>query len=98
MIPRKDYGCPLRIYRERGAAHPYAMLPPRSGRAMALYRNPRTGDWRGLTGGPWGLYAMIDRAGPHLGQRISWQDLPAEVQRFVRLSFLGEYCPTEAQS
>jgi len=91
---RKDYGCPLRIYaypdRERPAT--YTALPPRSQHAFTHWRDA-AGAWRCLS--ITGAIAAVSQAtaGPHLGERIAWADLPPEVQRFARLSFLGEYCP-----
>jgi hypothetical protein len=103
MNPRKDYGCPLRIYDDPRSADRYTILPPRSRRAMRDWRHATIGGWvwQALAADaqpfhPQGFGLHVSAmAGPHLGQRISWHDLPAEVQRFARLSFLGEYCPKE---
>lgn len=94
---RKDYGCPLRVYYKPDSLDCYTLIPPRAGRAaanwcvnglwQALASSARPFDPRGF-----GQHTTA-QAGPHLGKRIRWADLPAEVQRFARLSFLAEYCP-----
>lgn len=97
--PRKDYGAPLRIWDNGGkTADRYTLLPPRSRRAWKEWRHD-DGRWEGLGSSeqpfhPQGFGQHISATpGPHLGKRIHWNELPAEVQRFARLSFLGEYCP-----
>lgn len=97
--PRKDYGCPLRIYRNPGDLD-YTALPPRSGRSWERYRN-RAGAWQAVWVHIWTFCdptVSVDMAqpGPHLGRRIHWRDLPPAVQRALRNSFLSEYCPKEA--
>src|SRR5690606_2030261 len=98
MRPRKDYGCPLRIYHGTGLSYDmaYTVLPPRSAQSCALFGHPAVGDKRlaclHFGGGLWPGYA---RPGPHLGRRITWAELPAAVQAAVRGSFMGEYCPPE---
>lgn len=94
--PRKDYGCPLRIYHAPKEREQYTILPPRSGRAIACFTN-NVGMWDCLAirfaHGIVSWHTATAQPGPHLGQRIHWNELPAEVQHFARLSFLGEYCP-----
>lgn len=93
MRPRKDYGCPLRIYADAEWSGVYYVLPPRSARAAERYRT-RYG-WQSLFHSGRTTNDAWLNAGPHLGQRIIWAELPAAVQRAVRASFLGEYCPRE---
>lgn len=93
--PRKDYGCPLRIYDAPVFAERYTCLPPRSLRAARAYRNS-SGSWDCLclSASAWGHHSTA-QPGPHLGQRIHWRDLPHAVQAALRNSFLSEYCPKE---
>lgn len=95
-LPRKDYGCPLRVWQTTiGGVTRYTAMPPRSARAA--------GRWQCLTGEWWVLLFIVgshtenglENAGPHLGQRIHWRDLPPSVQAFLRQSVFGEYCPEE---
>ncbi len=107
MTTRKDYGCPLRIYDDPAQRDRYTILPPRSLRAARQWPHAGFSDgrvarlWQALAADaqpfhPQGFGQHVSAMpGPHLGQRIHWNDLPAEVQRFARLSFLGEYCPKE---
>lgn len=100
--PRKDYGAPLRIYRNpcNGGEY-FAALPPRSQRAAELYRHA-DGTWRAIFVPFFGLipyvvqigYANV-RPGRHLGHRVHWGNLPSPVQRALRGSFLAAYCPRE---
>lgn len=89
---RKDYGCPLRIY-DSGSGH-FVILPPRSGRAWARYRN-HDGSWTGLCGNVSALFHTTRKGVDYFGQRIAWAELPPAVQAALRASFLGEYCPKE---
>jgi hypothetical protein len=94
--PRKDYGCPLRIYAYPDAARPatYTILPPRSWHTFTQWRDTQ-GVWQCLSVTGELATTCGATAGPHLGQRIHWRDLPPAVQAAVRASFLGEYCPKE---
>lgn len=106
MKPRKDYGCPLRVWDNGGkTADRYTILPPRSQRAAERWLHAGiTGEvgWEGLAASAepfhpqgFGQHITGAQAGQHLGQRITWAELPAAVQRFARASVLGEYCPAE---
>jgi hypothetical protein len=95
-LARKDYGCPLRVYGPAGLTHAlYTALPPRSARAAGRWQT-LAGDWLALQF-QWDHYSgsTLAMAGPHLGQRIHWRDLPPAVQVFLRQSVFGEYCPPE---
>lgn len=97
MTARKDYGCPLRIWDNGGkTADRYTILPPRSQRAMRRFRNA-AGAWEGIRAATWAAHPATRREccvipGPHLGRRITWQELPEQVQQFARQVF-PEYCP-----
>ena len=92
--PRKDYGCPLRIYAYPGAAHPatHTILPPRSLHTFTHWRDAAS-RWQCLSATDDVMITSQATVGPHLGQRIHWAELPPAVQAAVRASFLGEYCP-----
>jgi hypothetical protein len=90
--PRKDYGSPLRIYADGEFSGTWTVLPPRSERAADRWRDI-VGYWTAvfITGSSTSITGAM--AGPHLGQRITWSDLPPAVQAMLRASFLSEYCP-----
>ena len=96
---RKDYGHPLRVWEYKGVhvVDRYTIMPPRSGRAAAQYRE-RNGEWQAIAASadpfsPQGFGQHITcRPGPHLGQRITWAELPEPVQRFALQSF-PEWAP-----
>lgn len=97
---RKDYGCPLRIYGCKNSTFRYTALPPRSARAAEAHK--LASGWRALycpalqsSAHVAALHLTVQQAGPHLGKRIAWAELPPAVQAALRASFLGEYCPKE---
>lgn len=92
------YGTALRIYDNGGRTlDRYTILPPRWATAYR-YNGPE--NW----GAPWGWACICSSAsghfsghetatpGRHLGRRIHWQDLPADVQAFARDAF-PEWAP-----
>lgn len=95
---RKDYGHPLRVWDNGGeTADRYTVMPPRSGRAAAQYRQ-RDGSWHciGASCDPYhpqgvGMWCSA-YPGPHLGKRIHWDELPEPVKRFALRSF-PEWAP-----
>jgi hypothetical protein len=97
-LPRKDYGCPLRVWQAAtptGTVH--HVMPPRSARAAGRWQ-ALTGEWwtfRLTTGAALVIGSILEDPGPHLGQRIHWNELPPAVQTFLRASVFGEYCPAE---
>jgi hypothetical protein len=99
VIPRKNYGAPLRLY--LSPAGRLVALPPRSWRAQRRYavrqRNayPGTGFvWQALHVAPDGATGSHPAtAGPHLGARVTWGELSPEQRASLRASFLSEYCP-----
>jgi hypothetical protein len=100
--PRKDYGSPLRIWDDGGKSYDrYTITAPRSARASDTFRE-WDGSWRCLAASEnpqhpqgFGQHSSCT-PGPHLGKRITWQELPAAVQKFVRASEFGQYCPNES--
>ena len=94
----KRYGTVLRVYDNGGQTWDrYTIIPPRWAK-----------DWRDPAGGfdaigaserpfgPQGFGQMVCAyPGPHLGKRIRWDELPADVQRFARQSFPA-YAPDVA--
>lgn len=90
---RRDYGAAVRVWRTTTRTG-YYIMPPRSQDTIQRYRDSM-GFWSTLwcsTGA--GLQREVpQKAGPHLGRRITWGELPAAVQEFARRSFLGQYCP-----
>ncbi len=89
--PRKDYGCPLRIYQDALRPSAYTILPPRSGLSMERWRSRYGWDSLYITEGL--CTRQFNNPGPHLGQRIHWNDLPPSAQRALRASAFGQYCP-----
>lgn len=92
------YGTTLRLYDNGGrSADRYTIVPPRW--AGEDYRE-RGGLWSafGCNAEPFhpqGIGMHCSAApGPHLGRRIRWADLPADVQRAARQSF-PEFAPVE---
>lgn len=102
MIERRErgaivarWGSVLRIY-DAGPdlADRYTVIPPRwAGPGYHYSRAPGSPRWAAIAAGPcpfhpqgFGQHIGAD-AGPHLGRRIAWADLPADVQRFARQSF-----------
>lgn len=92
------YGCVLRIYDNGGKTFDrYTCVPPRW--AHKYRENPPfLFDAIGSSEHPFhpqGFGMHVTAApGPHLGKRIHWDELPADVQKFARQSF-PEFCPKE---
>lgn len=96
------WGTVLRVY-DAGPklADRFTILPPRwAGEEHHYSHNPDAPRWAAIASGPapfhpqgFGQHVGAD-AGPHLGRRIKWSDLPADVQRFARQSF-PMFAPTE---
>jgi len=92
---RKNYGCALRVYDNGGKTFDrYTIIPPR----WATEYRERSLLWTAIGSSehpfhPQGFGQHVMAApGPHLGKRIHWWDLPADVQRFARDTF-PEFCP-----
>lgn len=90
------YGTVLRAYDNGGkTCDRYTVMPPRWARD---YRETRPGEFMAIGASshpfhPQGFGQHCSAvAGPHLGRRVTWADLPADVQRFARQSF-PEYAP-----
>lgn len=90
---RKDYGAPVRVWQGLAA---YWALPPRSEAARREFGAP-AGHTRALRMPTGGLrpFEVFAKAGPHLGRRLTWSEVPKVVQGQIRASFLGRYCPGE---
>lgn len=95
------YGTVLRIYdngglqSERGTFDRYTIIPPRWAHE---YREKAPWEFTAIGSSADPFYpqgfGMVVRAvpGKHLGKRLHWDMLPAEVQQFARLIF-PEYAP-----
>lgn len=86
------YGTVLRCYDNGGRSFDrYTIIPPRW--AGKDYREHAPGSWAAIASSerpfhPQGFGQHCAAApGPHLGKRIHWRDLPADVQRFARQAF-----------
>lgn len=86
------YGTALRVYDNGGKTFDrYTILPPRW--AGEDYRERVRGSWVAIGASespfhPQGFGQHTSAMpGPHLGKRIKWADLPADVQSFARQSF-----------
>lgn len=95
-ISTMRYGTTLRLYDNGGESFDrYTILPPRWAREY-MDRNP--GQWTAIAASehpfhPQGFGQHVTAApGPHLGKRIKWKDLPADVQKFARQAF-PEFAP-----
>lgn len=93
------YGATLRIYDNGGKSYDrYTMIPPRW--AHSYREQNRFGLFEAIGASenpfhPQGFGQHVTATpGPHLGQRIHWDALPVDVQRFARQSF-PEFCPAE---
>lgn len=91
--PLTLYGCTVRIYDNGGKSlDRYTLIPPR----WAKEYQERGGYWDALAASenPFhGVGMHVSAAvGSHLGKRIHWDALPADVQKFARQSF-PEFCP-----
>ena len=89
------YGTVLRCFDNGGkSADRYTIVPPRWAGAeyregsywlcISANREPFHPQGIGMSGSC--------TPGPHLGKRVTWQDLPADVQRFARKCF-PEFAP-----
>jgi hypothetical protein len=96
----KRYGTALRIFDNGGkTADRFTILPPRwAGRDYHYSNAVSSPRWVALCANAepfhpqgFGQHSGAD-AGPHLGRRIGWADLPPDVQRFARQS-LPDFCP-----
>jgi len=91
-----DYGAHVRIYDYPKTADRYTILPPRT--AGDDWRG-RGRDWLGIAASahpfhPQGFGQHIEAAaGSHLGKRLHWHELPADVQRFARQTFPAAWLP-----
>ena len=90
------YGTVLRCYDNGGrSADRYTIIPPRW---AADYRERDRLLWTALTANaepfhPQGIGMTVTAMpGAHLGRRVRWAELPADVQKFARQSF-PEYAP-----
>ena len=94
------YGTVLRCYDNGGRSFDrYTILPPRwAVEHVARYRVGVGALWAAIGSSenpfhPQGFGQHISAvAGPHLGRRVRWDTLPANVQKFARQSF-PEYAP-----
>lgn len=92
---RRDYGARVRIWDNGGeTCDRYTILPPaRAGRGQK-----HRGEWACIAASerpyhPQGFGQHVTAMpGSHLGKRIHWNDLPPDVQRFVRQEW-PEWCP-----
>ena len=90
------YGTYLRCFDSGGKyADRYTIVPPR----FAInYREALWGTWYSIAASatpfhPQGIGIHVTaQVGPHLGKRVHWDTLPADVQQFARQSF-PEYAP-----
>ena len=92
------YGTVLRIFDNGGKTYDrYTVLPPRWA-DRAVWRDI-PGMWVAIGASehpfhPQGFGQHCSAApGPHLGRRIGWAELPADVQRFAR-QFSPDFAPT----
>lgn len=91
------YGTVLRCYDNGGKTlDRYTIVPPRWAKEYRERITPRLFSSIGSSANP--FYALgfgqhvSAMPGPHLGKRVHWRDLPADVQKFARDSF-PEYAP-----
>lgn len=90
------YGTVLRCYDNGGkTADRYTIIPPRWAKSYR-YPNPWHFDCIGCNKEPFHPHGIgmhvVAAPGPHLGRRVHWGELPADVQRFARQAF-PEYAP-----
>ena len=89
------YGTVLRLWDAPKYVDRYTIMPPRWARD---YREARGFLTLGCSAEPFHPQGVGQHstaiAGSHLGRRIRWADLPADVQRAARNSF-PEYAPKE---
>lgn len=91
MIPRKDYGSPLRLYRFTDGD--YLALPPRSAQLHYGARTPGLSFNMHSFANPVQRRVMAAPAAQRDRTRIDWDALPLPVQQLLRTSFLFIYCP-----
>ncbi len=91
MTILQRYGTTLRIYDNGGRTiDRYSILPPRWAKE---YKEMQPGIFASIAASerpfhPQGFGQHCSALpGPHLGKRIKWADLPADVQQFARESF-----------
>jgi hypothetical protein len=100
-MAKLNRGTILRLYDNGGKSFDrYTILPPRWAKGSA-YRRNHGGAWAAIGASanpfhPQGFGQHCDvMPGPHLGKRIAWGDLPADVQRFARQEW-PEFAPVGA--
>lgn len=93
----RRYGTVLRCFDNGGkTCDRYTIIPPRW--AGAQWRENYLGSWQAIAANaepyhPQGFGMHVSAApGPHLGKRVHWDTLPADVQKFARQSF-PEFAP-----
>ncbi len=93
------YGTVLRCYDNGGkTADRYTIIPPRWAKNYANADGRTSWLFEAIGAGPdpfhpQGVGMHVTAVpGPHLGRRVRWVDLPADVQRFARQAF-PEYSP-----
>lgn len=91
----KRYGAVLRCYDNGGATlDRYTIVPPRW---ATEHKSRGANTWAaiGASAHPFQSVGQMTLAapGPHLGRRIHWDDLPADVQRMAQQAF-PDYSPT----
>lgn len=94
--PLARYGTALRLYDNGGkTCDRFTIIPPRwAGQAWREHGR----QWQAIGSSErpfhpqgFGMHCSAT-PGPHLGRRIKWADLPADVQRFARQAF-PEFAP-----
>lgn len=99
MSIHERYGTVLRCYDNGGkTCDRYTVVPPRW--AKEEHEGGGVFNAIGASANPFhpmgfGMHCSCS-AGPHLGQRVKWSDLPPDVQLFARQSF-PDYAPPENQ-
>lgn len=96
----KRYGTVLRCYDNGGKSFDrYTIIPPRWAKEHAPYRGGSNyAQWDAIGASaypfhPQGFGMTVGATpGPHLGKRVHWDTLPADVQKFARQSF-PEFAP-----
>ena len=95
MTILERYGTVLRCYDDGGrTGDRYTVIPPRWAHEHRDHRrmfNAIAASMYPFHPQGFGQHVMA-APGPHLGRRVKWADLPADVQRFARQSF-PEYAP-----
>lgn len=96
MTILERYGTVLRCYDNGGKTWDrYTVVPPRWAKDERE-NTPGTFNAIGASGNPFHPQGFGQHcsamAGPHLGKRVKWSDLPPDVQLFARQSF-PDYAP-----